>query len=45
MSPWDWCRCGHLMLLHDVEDMDGTRTTCCVEGCGQAGCYEGTEGA
>jgi chromosome segregation ATPase len=26
------------MLLHDVEDMDGTDPRCCVDGCDQAGC-------
>lgn len=38
MSAWDWCRCGHPMLLHDADDMDGTDPTCCVEGCDQNGC-------
>lgn len=38
MSAWDWCPCGHPMLLHDVEDMDGSNPTCCVEGCDQRGC-------
>lgn len=33
MNPWDRCPCGHLMLLHDVEDVDGNNPTCCVEGC------------
>ena len=32
-GPWEWCPCGHMFLLHDVEDMDGTNPTCCVEGC------------
>ncbi len=43
-NPWDWCRCGHVFLLHDVEDFDGTNPTCCVEGCGgpcAAGQYPG----
>lgn len=38
LGPWKNCACGHLMLLHDVEDMDGSNPTCCVEGCNQQGC-------
>lgn len=35
-DPWAYCRgCGHVMLLHDVEDMDGGNPSCCVEGCNQ----------
>jgi hypothetical protein len=37
-DPWTLCPCGHMMLLHDVEDLDGTNPTCCVEGCNQQGC-------
>ncbi len=39
-GPWEYCACGHLMLLHDVEDMDGTNPTCCVDGCDQNGCNQ-----
>lgn len=38
LGPWEACACGHLMLLHDVEDMDGSNPTCCVDGCSQQGC-------
>lgn len=38
MSAWDWCACGHPMLLHDVEEMDGSNPRCCAEGCDQRGC-------
>lgn len=38
-GPWDWCGCGHLFLLHDVEDFDGTNPTCCVDGC-SGGCAQ-----
>ncbi len=37
---WTWCQCGHLMLLHDVEDMDSSNPTCCVDGCTQQGCRQ-----
>jgi hypothetical protein len=32
-THWRACRCGHVMLLHDVEDMAGTSPMCCVDGC------------
>lgn len=33
------CACGHLWLLHDVEEYRGDGSeTCCVEGCPQTGC-------
>jgi hypothetical protein len=38
--PWEICACGHPMLMHDVEDMDGTNPRCCVDGCDQRGCRE-----
>ncbi|MCW2768518.1 MAG: hypothetical protein JWO11_4477 [Nocardioides sp.] len=37
-GPWGLCLCGHSMLLHDVEDMEGNNPSCCVEGCDQRGC-------
>lgn len=39
-NAWAWCRCGHPMLLHDVEDMDGGSPMCCVDGCDQKSCQE-----
>ena len=40
---WNLCPCGHPNLLHDVDDMDGTNPTCCVDGCDQQGCGEPEE--
>lgn len=37
-TAWSYCDCGHPMLLHDVEDMDGSNPMCCVDGCDQRGC-------
>ncbi len=39
-DPWQFCPCGHLWLLHDVEDLNGTNPTCCVDGCDQEGCRD-----
>jgi hypothetical protein len=38
LGPWEFCTCGHSMLLHDVDDLDGGNPLCCVEGCDQSGC-------
>ncbi len=36
---WQYCPCGHLWLVHDIEEYDGDGSdTCCAEGCDQVGC-------
>jgi hypothetical protein len=34
------CGCGHPMLLHDVEDMEGNDPRCCIGGCAQLECAD-----
>jgi hypothetical protein len=38
LGPWRRCPCSHLMMFHDVEDLDGTDPLCCVDDCDQQGC-------
>lgn len=33
VNAWTVCTCGHMMLLHDVEDLAGTDPRCCADGC------------
>jgi hypothetical protein len=39
LNPLAVCRCGHVWMVHDVEEYSGDDSeTCCVEGCNQNGC-------
>ena len=35
---WYACACGHIMLFHDIQDLEQPLPVCCVDGCiGQCG--------
>ena len=38
-NPWARCACGHMWLVHDVEEYHGDGTDrCCRSDCDQSGC-------